>query len=55
MFARRWLKSHSFTFFYDQEYNLGEYPARHYDIDGFIKRLFDYVEFDRYEEKSPLR
>ena len=33
---------------------LGEYPAV-YEVDGFTKRLFDYVEFERYHETDALR
>ena len=32
----------------------GEYPAV-YEVDGFTKRLFDYVEFERYQETDALR
>ena len=33
---------------------LGEYPVNP-EVDGFIKRLFDYAEFERYEETDILR
>ena len=33
---------------------LGEYPVNP-EVDGFIKRLFDYAEFERYEQTDILR
>ena len=33
----------------------GEYPTIQYGLDGFSKRLFDYVEFERYKKDDILR
>ena len=33
----------------------GEYPTINYKVDGFMKRLFDYVEFERYQTDDSLR
>ena len=33
----------------------GEYPTIQYGLDGFSKRLFDYVEFERYKKEDILR
>ena len=33
----------------------GEYPTIQFGMDGFSKRLFDYVEFERYQKDDILR